>query len=452
MVRDIPMRKVGCLDINDPTLRRRDFLRVGSLSLLGISVSQMLRMESALAKATGAVTKGKAQACILLFLEGGPSQVDMWDPKSNSSFRPISTNVSGIQISELLPKTAQRMDKLAIIRSMHTLDNNHPQATHYAATGHQINPAMRFPSLGSIIAREMGSRNNLPPYVLTPETDNDASVIESFGAAFIGTQYDPMTLPDPSRPDFHVPDLRLPKSITLERIQDRLSFQRVVERLYRQKIEQTESSPMDTFTEQALDMVLQPSVREAFDLSQESQKIKEAYGLHGFGQSTLLARRLVEAGTRFVTAAGYKHIEWDTHNDNDRRHRDVLVPPFDQTFSTLLDDLDQRGLLESTLVIAMGEFGRGPQMNPGAGRDHWPQCWSIILGGGGIQGGRVVGASDERGGYVAERQVSIGDLFATVYKAFGIDWEKTYMTPVGRPIKIANSFGDATGIPIHELI
>ena len=446
------MKKIGCLDINDPVLWRRDFLRIGSLSLLGISLSQMLRMETALARATGAPPNGKAQACILLFLEGGPSQVDMWDPKSNSSFRPISTNVPGIQISELLPKTARRMDKLAIIRSMHTLDNNHPQATHYAATGHQINPAMRFPSLGSIIAKEMGPRNNLPPYVLTPDTGNDTSLIESFGAAFIGTQYDPMTLPDPSRPGFQVPDLSLPKSITTERIQDRLSFQKVVQRLYRQKIQLAESSPMDTFTEQALDMVLQPSVADAFDLSRESRQTREAYGLHGFGQSTLLARRLVEAGTRFVTAAGYKHIEWDTHNDNDRRHRDILVPPFDRTFSALLDDLEQRGLLDSTLVIAMGEFGRGPQMNPGGGRDHWPQCWSMVLGGGGIRGGQVVGASDERGGYVAERQVSIGDLFATVYRAFGIDWEKTYMTPVGRPIKIANSFGDATGIPIRELI
>ena len=446
------MRKIGCLDVSDSALRRRDFLRVGSLSLLGISLSQMLRMETALANATGAPPSGKAQACILLFLEGGPSQVDMWDPKPNSSFRPISTNVSGIQVSELLPKTAQRMDRLAIIRSMHTLENNHPQATHYAATGHQVNPAMRFPSLGSVIAKEMGSRNNLPAYVLTPDIGNDTALIESFGAAFIGTQYDPMTLPDPSLPSFHPPDLSLPKSITADRLQDRLSFQKVVERLYRQKVRQAESSPMDGFTEQALDMVLQPSVGKAFDLAQESQKTREAYGLHGFGQSALLARRLVEAGTRFVTTAGYRFNEWDTHGDNDRQHRDVLVPPFDQTFSTLLDDLDQRGLLESTLVIAMGEFGRGPQMNPRLGRDHWPQCWSIVLGGGGIQGGQVVGASDERGGYVAERQVTMGDLFATVYKAFGIDWEKTYMTPVGRPIKIANSLGDATGIPIHELI
>ena len=444
-------KNIGCLNFNDPVLRRRDFLRVGSLSLLGISLSQFLRLEKNLALGSNNA-QTKAQSCILLWLEGGPSQVDTWDPKNNSSFRPISTNVPGIQISELLPKVAKRMDKLAIIRSMHTLENNHPQATHYAATGHQPNPAMRFPSLGSIVAKELVSRNNVPPYVLTPSTGNDTFMLDHFGAAFIGNQYDPMALPDPSSKNFKVPDLRLPKTVTAERLQDRLSFRRVVEQIYRNKIEEMELSGMDIFTEQALNMVLTPSVQKAFDLSTETTKTKEAYGLDSFGQSVLLARRLVEAGSRFVTAAGYKYNEWDTHGDNDKRHKDHLVPTFDRTFSVLLDDLDQRGLLESTIVIAMGEFGRGPSINPGNGRDHWPQCWSLVLGGGGIRGGQVVGSSDEQGGYVVDRVITIGDLFATIYKALGIDWEKTYMTPIGRPIKIANSLGDATGIPIKEII
>ncbi len=202
------MRNIGCLASDDPILRRRDFLRVGSLSLLGVSLSQFLRLQEALG-GTPATAGSKAQACILLWLEGGPSQVDMWDPKPNSSFRPIATNVAGIQVSELLPKTARHMDKLAIIRSLHTLENNHPQATHYAATGHLPNPAMRFPSLGSIVAKELGPRNNLPPYVLQPDTGNDTFFIDHFGAAFVGNQYDPMVLPDPSQPDFEVPDLRL---------------------------------------------------------------------------------------------------------------------------------------------------------------------------------------------------------------------------------------------------
>ena len=444
-------KNIGCLNFYDPVLRRRDFLRVGSLSLLGISLSQFLRLEKNLVLGSSNA-QTKAQSCILLWLEGGPSQVDTWDPKNNSSFRPISTNVPGIQISELLPKVAKRMDKLAIIRSMHTLENNHPQATHYAATGHQPNPAMRFPSLGSVVAKELVSRNNVPPYVLTPSTGNDTFMLDHFGAAFIGNQYDPMALPDPSSKNFKVPDLRLPKTVTAERLQDRLSFRRVVEQIYRNKIEEMELSGMDIFTEQALNMILTPSVQKAFDLSTETTKTKEAYGLDSFGQSVLLARRLVEAGSRFVTAAGYKYNEWDTHGDNDKRHKDHLVPTFDRTFSVLLDDLDQRGLLESTIVIAMGEFGRGPSINPGNGRDHWPQCWSLVLGGGGIRGGQVVGSSDEQGGYVVDRVITIGDLFATIYKALGIDWEKTYMTPIGRPIKIANSLGDATGIPIKEII
>ena len=180
--------------------------------------------------------------------------------------------------------------------------------------------------------------------------------------------------------------------------------------------------------------------------------MKDAYGRTSIGMSLLLSRRLVEAGSRFVTAAGYKIQAWDTHGDNDKLLRDSLAPPTDQALSTLLEDLDQRGLLESTVVIVMGEFGRTPHINAKYGRDHWPHCWSLLLGGGGIRGGQVVGASDERAAYVAERMVSMGDMFATTYKALGIDWRKEYMHPIGRPVKIANAIDDKTGAPIKELI
>jgi uncharacterized protein (DUF1501 family) len=209
---------------------------------------------------------------------------------------------------------------------------------------------------------------------------------------------------------------------------------------------------MDTYREQALRMILSPAVKKAFDFSQESEKTKDTYGRHRFGQSVLMARRLVEAGCRFVTAAGYKHGQWDTHGANDKNLRDELVPPFDQAFSALLEDLDQRGLLESTVVFAMGEFGRTPYVNPNRGRDHWPDCWSLAIGGGGIHGGQVVGASDDKGAYVKDGMVSIGDLYATIYKALGIDWNKTYMSPIGRPVYIANARGDVAGTPIKELI
>jgi hypothetical protein len=445
--------KAGCAHCGGPDLGRRYFLRAGSLGLLGIGLRQFFELESQLAAAevSEARKKAKAQACILLWQEGGVSHRDTWDWKPESAFKPIPTNVAGIQVSELLPRVAKHMDKLGVIRSMHTEETNHSQAIHYAVTGHRPSAAMRFPSLGSIVAREMGVRNNVPPYVFEPELGREPQIMGYMKASFAGAEYDPMVLGDPSAKDFEVPDLILPKSISTERIADRRSFLKVVDDLYRRRVESAEHAKLDSFTDQALKMLLTPSVKEAFDLSKESEKTKEAYGNHRFGQSVLLARRLVEAGSRFVTAAGYKHIAWDTHADNDRRLREDLTPPFDQAFSALLEDLEQRGLLESTVVIAMGEFGRTLK-NPNHGRDHWPKCWSLVIGGGGIRGGQVVGASDAKGLYVADRQVTMGDVYATIYKAFGIDWEKTYMSPIGRPVKIANSIDDATGVPVHELV
>ncbi len=435
------------MTLKGPSLGRRDFLRVGSLTYLGIGLRDLLGLESLMA-AQGVSPSGKAQSCIMLWLEGGPSQVDTWDPKPNSSFKPISTNVPGIQISELLPRVSKHMEKLSIVRSMHTEETNHAGATIYALTGHRPSVAMKFPSLGSMISKERAIRNEIPPYVVTRELD----LLQYFRSGFLGADYDPMVVHDPSREDFEVPDLSIPKSVSVEQIEERRSALMLVDSLYRQKVKEVEYAKMDRFTDAAWRMILSPNVRKAFDLSKEPEKVKDAYGRHSFGQSVLLARRLVEAGARFVTAAGYKTIEWDTHGDNDKGHRDKLCPSFDQAFSTLLEDLDQRGLLESTVVIAMGEFGRTPHINPKAGRDHWPQCWSLVLGGGGIQGGHVIGASDSEGGYVADRMITMGDIYATIYKAFGIDWEKTYMTPIGRPVKIANSIDDKTGVPIKELV
>ena len=383
-------------------------MRVGSLGLLGIGLPQYLQFKTLMAGAGLDVEKkATAKSVIVLWLEGGPSHVDTWDPKPNSSFRAISTNVPGIQISELCPQVARRMDKIAILRSIRSEENNHLEATHQALTGHRPSPAMDFPSLGSMITKD---------------------------------------------PDFQVADLSLPKGLPVERVESRLSLLKMVDSIYRRKVELAEFSSMDTFREQALNMILAPDVRDAFDLSKEAEKTRDAYGRNGFGQSVLLARRLVEKGSRFVTAAGYKFNEWDTHGTNDKQHRDLLVPPLDQALSALLDDLEQRGLLDSTMVIVMGEFGRTPYLNAGGGRDHWANCWSLLMAGGGVHGGQVIGASDELGAHPAEREVSIGDLFATVYKAMGIDWTKEYMTPIGRPVKIATSFDDKTGKPIEGLV
>lgn len=424
---------------------RRDFLNVGSLGFLGLTLGDYL------AAATTA-SPTKVNSVILFWLEGGPSHIDTWDPKTNSNFKPISTKVPGIQVSELLPKFARKMDKFALIRSMHTRGNDHPQATHYVITGHEINPAMQFPSLGSIITKELGPRNSVPAHVLVPKWDRGRQYEDYFRASFLGGDYDPMCIPDPSKPGFAVTDLSLPKSVSQAAVESRTEFLKVVDKRYRALNETADHTNMDAFTAQAWKMLLTPNVRDAFDLSKESDKMKERYGRDSIGQSCLLARRLVEAGSRFVTAAGYHGTSWDTHSNNDVSHKDKLCPPLDRSLTTLVEDLEERGLLDSTLVVAMGEFGRTPAINPNLGRDHWPNCWSLALAGGGIKTGQVIGSSDEKGYNVTSRVVTMGDLFATIYKVLGIDWKKEYMSPIGRPIKIANSLEDQTGTPVQELL
>lgn len=431
---------------------RRAFLNAGSLGFLGLTLSDYLRAASVGPEGVEPSKGAKANSVILLWLEGGPSHIDTWDPKPNSNFKPISTNVAGVQVSELLPQIAKRMDKIALVRSMHTRGIDHPQATHYAITGHEVNPAMQFPSFGSIITKELGPRNAVPPHVLAPKWDKGRQYEDYFRSAWLGGDYDPMCIPDPSKPNFAVTDLSLPKTVSQAAVESRSAFLNVVDRQYRALNDTADHANVDSFTAQALKMLLAPAVREAFDLSKESDKTKERYGKDAVGQSALLARRLVEGGSRFVTAAGFHANSWDTHSDNDKIHRDKLTPPLDRTLTALIDDLDERGLLATTLVVAMGEFGRTPVINPNLGRDHWPNCWSLALAGAGIKTGQVIGKSDETGSNVADRVVSMGDIYATIYKTLGIDWTKQYMSPIGRPIKIANSLEDQTGEPVEELL
>jgi len=439
---------------------RRDFLRVGALSYLGLNLSQYLEVKEAFAS-TDPDKKAKAEACILVWLDGGPSQVDSWDPKPSSNFKPISTNVPGIQISELFPEMAKIMDKCAVVRSMHTEENDHGIGSHVVATGHRPNPAMKFPGFGAIITKELGPRGEVPAHVIAPGMPKGKTYDDYFKAHFLGPENDPMILPRPGgvfglkegeHAKFVVPDLALPKSISRERIQNRRSFLDFVDKTYRQRVETAEFARTDLFTEKAWNMILTPEVREAFDVSDESEKTHDAYGRDTIGQSMLIARRLVERGSRFVTAAGYPGQAWDAHDEGDKQYKEKLGPTLDRSLPGLINDLDERGLLDTTIVIVMGEFGRTADINIGGGRDHWPEVWSALLAGGGIRGGTIVGASDEVGAYVGERIVSMGDLFATIYKALGIDWTKELMHPIGRPIKIANSFDDTTGVPLHELI
>ena len=430
---------------------RRDFLRVGALSYFGIRLCDVLRSTRLTASegAHTAVNAATADSCILIWLHGGQSHLDSWDVKGNSGFKPIETSVSGIRISELQPMTARHMDKLSIIRSMTSPCPDHPGGTYYAFTGHLPGTTTRFPSVGSIVSKELGRRTNLPVYVSTGRGRMNCR-----SAGFIHPQYEPFVIPDPGAKDFKVTDLRLPQGITAEVLKSRRRFLNVVDQQYRGTARSAEFAEADTYDELAMNMILSPAVRRAFDLTQESSKTQEAYGPLRVGRGILLARRLIEAGCRFVTIDGFNSSaggDWDTHFKNDSDLRDRLAPPLDRALSALLEDLGARGLLETTVVLVMGEFGRTPSVNAGAGRDHWPNCWSVAIGGGGIQGGRIIGASDDRGAYVAERPVTIGDLFATLYRALGIDWTKTYLGPGDRPVYIANSLDDTLGHPVDEL-
>jgi hypothetical protein len=327
--------------------KRRDFLKVGSLGFLGIHLEQYLR-----AATQGA--GGKAQACILLWLEGGPSHVDTWDPKANSAFKAIGTNVAGIQISELLPQVARRMDKLAIVRSMHTKGNDHPQGTHYAVTGHEPNPAMHFPSLGSIIAKERGPRNGIPPNVLTPQWERARQYEEYFRSGFLGPDFDPMCIPDPSKQDFRVADLSLPKAVSEQAVHNRKAFLELVDHHYRTLYHGAEHANMDGFREQAWKMLLNPNVQQAFDLGKEPEKLRDRYGRDAVGQSALLARRLVEAGARFVTAAGFHANSWEHAQQERRRAIATGSAAADRTLSTLLDDPGRRVAIDREAGMGVG--------------------------------------------------------------------------------------------------
>lgn len=429
-------------------LGRRDFLRVGALSYLGLGLSEYFQLSSLMPSETR--KKAPAQSCILIWMHGGQSHLDTWDVKGNSGFRPISTNVPGIQISELLPRVSKHMDKLSIIRSMKNESNGHFEGRYYALTGHLPSTKMSFPSVSSIIAKELDTLTDIPAYVTTSQDQ-----LNCRAAGFVAPQFEPLSIPAPRKKAFKGADLTLPGEIPVEALQARRSFLDLMDERYRQLQRTAELVTVDAFDERALNLITSSAVTRAFDLSQESIKTKEAYGPGRFGQGTLLARRLVEAGCRFVTIDGWNketNQDWDTHYRNNYYLKEELVPPLDRALSTLLVDLDERGLFDSTIVLVMGEFGRTPHINSGRGRDHWGHCWSLVLGGGGVKGGQIVGASDEKGAYVAERLITIGDLFATIYRALGINWTKTYTGSGCNPIHIANSIGDKQGKPVHELV
>jgi hypothetical protein len=365
-------------------------------------------------------------------------------------FSPIKTNVTGVHISELLPRMAQRMDKVALIRSVFHGHSSHNGGMHWATTGRPyridstlINPSRTdLPGVGTLcgwLAQRDGYSRGVPPYVITPfpHCDSKAYITPGQDGGCLGARFDPFVLDaDPNARDFKVRNMSLDASLTPQRLEERLGLLRGFAGAG-QRIESRQAAELDVFNAQAASLLQTGKAAEAFDLTKEPDSVRERYGRHSWGQSHLLARRLIEAGTRFVTTVNGPSITWDTHKDNFTQLKNRLVPPMEQAYAALLDDLSERGLLESTLVVWMGEFGRTPKINKDVGRDHWPGCYSVLLAGGGIRGGQVIGASDSTGAYPKERPTTPAEIHATMYAALGYNpREISYQSADGRPIPL----------------
>lgn len=386
---------------------------------------------------TEAFRRRGARSVILIWMNGGPSQLDTFDPKPKSRnggiFKPIKTRVPDMWFTELLPQLAEQADKLAVIRSMVSREANHQRAQYLLHTGYLPQSTLIHPSFGAVVAKELGDENFALPHFVSLRGP-------SFGAGFLGALYNPFVIPDLSKP---MENLFPPKSITKERFKRRLLLLRYLEGRFTEMTRHENQNRHLIAYRKATRLMGSPLAR-AFDLSGEPESVKKAYGEHDFGKGCLLARRLVEAGVRFVEV----YLDgWDTHQDNFSRTR-RLCEVLDPAFASLLKELDERGLLDSTLVVWMGEFGRTPRINNREGRDHWTQGWTVVLAGGGIKGGQVIGATDEDGMKVIHRPVTVPDLFATFCHLLGIDPTKRYYTPNGRPVTLV----DKSGKVIKELL
>ncbi|MSR53143.1 MAG: DUF1501 domain-containing protein [Gemmataceae bacterium] len=421
---------------------RRDFLRVGSAGLfgMGLGLPQMLAADRLKSPGT------KDVSLIFVFLHGGLSTIDTFDlkPEAPAEFRgefnPIATNLPGYKVCEHLPHVAQVMDHLSVIRSFRHHNSDHGPADHYMLTGYfptagfnpSLNPNNQRPSHGSIIAKKLGPRGSVPPYVCLPK------VHASFGSAYLGAASAPFGIDaDPNAPDFSVPDILPPMNVAADRLDNRKGLLEGLDRF--QKTEEarsnTHAETVGVFQKKAFELMTSPEAKKAFDIAAEPEKLRAAYGRHSLGQSCLMARRLVEAGVRCVTI---DHSNWDTHDSNFNSLKKTLLPQLDTAMSMLFKDLAERGLLDSTLVVFTGEFGRTPRINKNAGRDHWGPGFSVMLGGGGVKGGRILGTTDARAEKPATDPYGPEDLCATMYNLMGINPKDEFHSPDGRPLAIVN--------------
>jgi uncharacterized protein (DUF1501 family) len=417
------------------SLHRRDLLRLGLAAGVGFPLSSWF---GALA-ADAAPHPERKRSCILLWLNGGPATIDLWDLKpghaNGGPFKEINTSAAGVRISEHLPKVAKHFDRLAIVRSMSTKEGDHTRASHLVRTGNTPQGAIQFPSIGALVAKELErSEVDLPGYISVAPPGGAAEAL-TFTSGFLGPRYAPLTLgaDNGAVEDLKVPDLSRPDGVSAVAFAERMKLMDLVDKKFTSTRGGDIVASQRSAAVQAVRM-MRPEAAGAFNLNDEPKKLRETYGATVFGQGCLMARRLVERGVPFVevTLGG-----WDTHNQNFPSVQ-ALSQTLDSGFAALLADLKQRGLLESTTVVCMGEFGRTPKINGGAGRDHWPAAWSVVLGGGGIKGGQVIGKTSKDGTTVEERQVAVPDVLATVCKALGIDHMKQNNSNVNRPIRIVD--------------
>ena len=423
-------------------MTRRAFVQVGASSLLGLSLADLLRL-----KANNNYEVGQARAVIFLWLWGGPAQLDTWDPKPNAPlefrgpFTPIATRTPGVRITELFPQIAAIQDRFTILRSLHTTSNDHGVAGTIGLTGSStgsvnlgggmVAGSVR-PATGSVVARARGFRGALPPFmVIGGKLHQGKKAITGEGGGTLGALYDPFRLEYDPEAGTRIPALQLPANLTPERLTDRQNLLRALNDA--QRTVENGRRTIDDYRSQALALLTSPDATRMFDLAQERPQVADRYGRTRFGQSCLLARRLVEHGVPFVQVNWSDHVEaeedagdggWDHHYRNFPIMQDRHAPWLDQAYSALIGDLQQRGLLETTLVVAIGEFGRTPRINDKAGRDHWEHCYSALVAGGGIRGGRVIGESDARAERPHERPLTPADLAATIHHAVGITSEQ----------------------------
>src|ERR1043166_7321865 len=431
---------------------RRDFLQVGNLGALGLTLSKFAALQS-----LGAVNPGNDEKpCILILNLAPPSQLDTWDMKPNAPseirgpFKPIKTNNPDIQISEIFPLHAKLADKFSLVRSCyHTAAAVHDTGHQMMQTGRLFTGGVNTPHAGCALEFLKGRKNELPAHVILPEAmgPTGGNMPHGQDAGFLGKAYDPFVLnSDPSRKDFKVPDLLPPTEIGEARLERRRELRQVVDDAVK-NFETSESAKlMDANFSSAYRLMTSVKAREAFDLSKESQKVRDRYGMTRFGQCCLLARRLVEAGVRFVTIntfiTVFDEITWDIHGSKPFTSiagmKEIVAPMYDQGYSALIEDLVQRGMLDRTMVTCLAEFGRTPKINPAGGRDHWPQCWTVNFAGGGIKGGRIVGRSDDIGAYPVERPVRPNEVVATIYRSLGLDLETHLPGPQSRPYPLVD--------------